>query len=139
MTNLDAGLVRLLMGIAVLERAEAAKRRVKKALAWAAIGLGVALAAGGTAVLTLGELAVHLLELPLGRGNALIVTAAGFAILAVGGGYLAWVQLLRVLDPTSGKKPAPAAGSAGLDKDPLWNLAGALAVGIVAGASRGRD
>jgi hypothetical protein len=137
MTNLDAGLVRLLLGVAVLERAEAAKRRVKKALALAAIGLGITLAAAGTAVLTLGQLATFLLELEIGRTNALIVTAAGFAVLAIASGYFAWTQLMQVFDSRSAKGPSLGAGEAEAAKDPLWNLAGALAVGIVAGASRG--
>ncbi|MGH6879695.1 hypothetical protein [Hypericibacter sp.] len=139
MTNLDAGLLRLLLGVAVLERAEAAKRRAKKALALAAVGLGLAVALGGTAVLVLGELSVFLIELHLGRANALLITAAGAIVLAGAAAYFAWVQLLQLLDFKSAKKKATAAGEAGASKDPLWNLAGALAVGIVAGASRGRD
>jgi hypothetical protein len=139
MTNLDAGLLRLLLGVAVLERAEAAKRRAKKALALAAIGLGLAVALGGTVVLTLGELSVFLFELQLGRANALLITAAGCAVLAAAAGYFAWAQLLQLFDPISGKKRAAVAGDPTASKDPLWNLAGALAVGIIAGASRGRD
>ena|SRR5882724_1253586 len=138
MTHLDAGLLRLLMGVVVLERADAAKRRVKKALALAAVGLGIAVATAGTAVLTLGQLATFLLELHMGRGNALIVTAAGFAVLAIAFGYFAWTQLLQVFNAKSARKRT-GSSEADVAKDPLWNLAGALAVGIVAGASRGRD
>jgi len=139
MTHLDAGLLRLLMGVAVLERADAAKRRVKKALALAAVGLGIAVATAGTAVLTLGQLATFLLELHMGRGNALIVTAAGFAVLAIAFGYFAWTQLLQVFDAKSARKRTRGSSEADVAKDPLWNLAGALAVGIVAGASRGHE
>lgn len=139
MTNLDAGLLRLLLGVAVLERAEAAKRRAKKALALAGVGLALAVALGGTAVLVLGELSVFLIELHLGRANALLITAAGAVVLAAAAGYFAWTQLLHLLDPKSAKRKATAAGEADASKDPLWNLAGALAVGIIAGASRGRD
>ena len=87
MTNLDAGLLRLLLGVAVLERAEAAKRRAKKALALAAVGLGLAVALGGTAVLVLGELSVFLIELHLGRANALLITAAGAVVPSCSAGF----------------------------------------------------
>jgi hypothetical protein len=139
MTNIDAGLLRLLLGVAVLERAEAAKRRVQKALTLAAIGLGLSVALAGTAVLTLGQLSVFLIELQLGRTNALIITAAGFAVLAAAFAYFSWIQLLQVFDARGGKKRKPASSDADLSKDPLWNLAGALAVGIIAGASSGRE
>jgi hypothetical protein len=139
MTNLDAGLVRLLLGVAVLERADATKRRVKKALALAAIGLGIAVATAGTAVLALGQLSAFLLELQIGRANALIVTAAGFTLLAVAFGCFAWAQLMRALEGKPAHKPPVGATEAEATTDPLWNLAGALAVGIVAGASRGRS
>jgi len=138
MTNLDAGLVRLLLGVAVLERAEAAKRRTKRALALAAIGLGIAVATAGTAVLALGQLSTFLLELHIGRANALIATAAGFTLLAIALGCFAWAQLMRALDGKPAHKPPVGANEAEAMTDPLWNLAGALAVGIVAGASRGR-
>jgi hypothetical protein len=112
MTNLDAGLLRLLLGVAVLERAEAAKRRAKKALALAGVGLALAVALGGTAVLVLGELSVFLIELHLGRANALLITAAGAVVLAAAAGYFAWTQLLHLLDPKSARKRATAAGEA---------------------------
>jgi hypothetical protein len=139
MTNIDAGLLRLLLGVAVLERAEAAKRRIKRALTLAAIGLGLSVALAGTAVLTLGQLSVFLIELQLGRTNALIITAAGFAILAAAIAYFSWIQLLQIFDAKTGRKRKPLSSDADLSKDPLWNLAGALAVGIIAGASGGRE
>ena len=82
MTNFNAGLLRLLLGFAFQERAEAIKRKVKRALALAVLSLGVALALGGTAIVLLAQLSVFLMELHLGRGNALLITAAGAAILA---------------------------------------------------------
>jgi hypothetical protein len=139
MTNLNAGLLRLLLGFAFQERAEAVKRKVKRALTLAVLSLGVALALGGTTIVLLAQLSVFLMELHLGRGNALLITAAGAAILAVAFGYLAWSQLLQVFDPRARKRRLPKSSSAEIPKDPLWNLAGALAVGIIAGASRGRD
>jgi len=133
MTNLDAGLVRLLLGVAVLERAEAAKRRARNSLILAAVGHGIAAATAVTAMLALGQLVTFLLELQWGRTNSLIATAAGFAVLAVAFGYWAWAQLRRAF----GTK-APGSGATEPKHDPLWNLAGALAVGIVAGATRDR-
>jgi hypothetical protein len=135
MTNLDAGLVRLLLGVAVLERAEAAKRKARNALTLAAVGLGIAAATAITALLSLGQLVAFLLELQWGRAIALTVTAAGFAVLAIGFGYWAWTRAIGVFGaagPLGGRKAAE------VGQDPLWNLAGALAVGIVAGATRGR-
>jgi hypothetical protein len=137
MTNLDAGLVRLLLGVAVLERAEIAKRKARNALTLAAVGLAIAAATAVTALLCLGQLATFLLELQWGRATALTVTAAGFAILAAGFGYWAWTRLLGLFGArAAGSSGDP--GAAAADQDPLWNLAGALAVGIVAGATRGR-
>jgi hypothetical protein len=137
MTNLDAGLIRLLLGVAVLERAEMAKRKARNALTLAAIGLGITAATAITAMLSLGQLATFLLELQWGRATALTLTTAGFAILAVGFGYWAWTRLMGVF---GARVAGPLAGAKATEEgqDPLWNLAGALAVGIVAGATRGR-
>src|SRR5262245_43351381 len=133
MTHLDTGLLRLLLGMAVLERAEAAKRRIKRALALAAVGMGLALALGATTVVLLSQLSVFLIQLHLGRAEALIITAIGCVVLAAAFGYLAWTQLLQVFDVKTKKKRPLELGKSATPKDPLWNLAGALAVGIIAG------